>query len=286
MPARIRPSILLRIVGAAAVALVAVALVAGVALHLVVGGSAGAGAPGPRPGVDGTSPTALSGRKVVLDPGHNGGNGAAAGSINRRVPAGGFDKECDTVGAETDSGYPEHAFTFDVAGRAAAILRSRGASVILTRDNDSGVGPCIDERARIGNRTSADAVVSIHADGGPADGRGFHVIAPALSPDRANAPILAPSARLAAMVRSAFGRATGQPLADYLGEDGMTIRSDLGGLNLSRVPKVFLECGNMRNRTDAAELADPAWRARAAAGLVDGITSFLLGDEASSPGPG
>jgi N-acetylmuramoyl-L-alanine amidase len=109
------------------------------------------------------------------------------------------------------------------------------------------------------------------------------VIAPALSPDKANAPILPASERLADILRSAFGEATGQPLADYLGAEGMTIRSDLGGLNLSRVPKVFLECANMRNPTDAAEIIDPNWRQRAATGLADGITAFLTGITAPPP---
>jgi N-acetylmuramoyl-L-alanine amidase len=37
---------------------------------------------------------------------------------------------------------------------------------------------------------------------------------------------------------------------------GLISRSDLGGLNLSHVPKVFIECGNMRNATDEAMLRD------------------------------
>ena len=34
-------------------------------------------------------------------------------------------------------------------------------------------------------------------------------------------------------------------------------RSDLGGLNLSTVPKIFIECGNMRNADEAAKFQDP-----------------------------
>ncbi|WP_051102344.1 N-acetylmuramoyl-L-alanine amidase [Parafrankia elaeagni] len=219
---------------------------------------------------------ALAGRTVVIDPGHNGGNSANPTAINRLVDAGGFRKECDAVGAETTDGYAEHAFTFDVAVRAAEELRARGATVILTRTDDQSVGPCVDERARIGNDAGADAVVSVHADGGPPQGSGFHVIAPAASPDGGNGGILPASGRLADLLREAFGSATGQPPADYLGEDGITVRADLAGLNLSRVPKVFLECGNMRNPGDAARISDPAWRQRAAAGLVQGIAAFLV----------
>ena len=55
---------------------------------------------------------------VVLDPGHNLNNSS---SINQIVNAGnGVFKACDTTGTATNGGYPEHAFTWDVANRAAA----------------------------------------------------------------------------------------------------------------------------------------------------------------------
>ncbi|MBL7494516.1 N-acetylmuramoyl-L-alanine amidase [Frankia sp. AgB1.9] len=226
--------------------------------------------PVPLPSVD------ARGRVVVIDPGHDGGNGAAPAQINRKVDAGGFLKECDTVGAETDAGYPEHAFTFDVATRAAALLRARGVTVVLTRDDDTGVGPCVDARARAGAAAHADVSVSIHADGGPPGGSGFHVIAPNRAPDGVNEGILAASARLATGLRDAYEAATGERPANYLAnQEGIVDRSDLGGLNLSTVPKVFIECANMRNAVDAARVSDPVWRQRAAEGIVAGILRYL-----------
>jgi N-acetylmuramoyl-L-alanine amidase len=55
------------------------------------------------------------------------------------------------------------------------------------------------------------------------------------------------------------------------------VRTDLGGLNLSTVPKVFIECANMRNAADAARVTSPAFRQRAAVGIAAGITAFLRG---------
>jgi N-acetylmuramoyl-L-alanine amidase len=217
----------------------------------------------------------LAGRTVVIDPGHNGGNANAPAIINRQVDAGGFRKACDTAGTQTDDGYPEYAFALDVANRAAARLRLAGARVILTRTNSGGVGPCVNERAAIGNAAHANAAISIHADGGPAGGSGFHVIAPALAPDRGNAAILAPSEQLALDVRSAFARATGEHFADYIAKQGLIARNDLGGLNRSRVPKVFIECANMRNAADALHVKGPAWRQRAAVGVAAGIEKYL-----------
>src|SRR5206468_11421385 len=122
----------------------------------------------------------LAGKVIAIDPGHNGGNASHPNEINRQVDAGGFQKSCDTTGTATNAGYAEAAYTFDVATRLAAGLRAAGATVVLTRDSNTGVGPCIDERAAVGNRAQADAAVSVHADGGPSGGRGFHVIEPAL----------------------------------------------------------------------------------------------------------
>ncbi|HEY7938593.1 MAG TPA: N-acetylmuramoyl-L-alanine amidase, partial [Acidimicrobiales bacterium] len=163
-------------------------------------------APTSAPGTTAAAPLVAggaSGRVVVLDPGHDGGNASHPAEIDRQVPAGGFTKACDTTGTQTAGGYPEHAFTFDVALRVATLLRGQGLTVVLTRPDDAGVGPCVDERAAIGNRAGAAAVVSIHADGGPADGRGFHVLEPVGGPG-AVAAIVAPSARLGLDLRDAF----------------------------------------------------------------------------------
>jgi N-acetylmuramoyl-L-alanine amidase len=216
----------------------------------------------------------LRGRTVAIDPGHNGGNARHAAEISRLVDAGTLRKACDTVGSQTSSGYSEAAHNLDVALRLAAVLRRAGARVVLTRRTNTGWGPCITRRAAIGNRAGADAAISIHADGGPAGGRGFHVIYPTpvhgLTDD-----IAAASYRLALAVRRAYSAGSGLPYATYTGRAGLSRRSDLGGLNLSDVPKVFLEAGNMRNRADARLLSSPAFRQREAHGIARGLAAFL-----------
>jgi N-acetylmuramoyl-L-alanine amidase len=220
-------------------------------------------------------PGDLAGRTVVLDPGHNGGNAAHPEIINRQVAIGGGRyKACNTTGTATRSGYTEARFTLSVARSAARILRREGAEVVLTRRDNRGVGPCIDRRARIGNRAHADAVVSIHADGGPAGGRGFHVIRPSwiegLTDD-----IHDESRRLGRALRRSYEERTGLPRATYLGGNGLVARSDLGGLRLSNVPAVFIETANMRNASDAARVRSPRFRRRIARGIADGVRRYL-----------
>jgi N-acetylmuramoyl-L-alanine amidase len=221
-----------------------------------------------------TAPDALAGTVIVLDPGHNEGNARHTAEINQPVDIGNGTKACDTTGTATNDGYTEAAYNTDVAARVAAVLRGRGVTVVLTRDASTPWGPCINERAAIGNEAHAAAAISIHADGGPADGRGFHVIEPLLVAGH-NDGIIEPSKQLALDVRDAFHAATGLPFSTYLGHDGIDARNDLGGLNLSTVPKVFIETANMRNATDAGLLEDPAFRQRIATGIADGLINFV-----------
>ena len=46
----------------------------------------------------------LNGKVILIDPGHNGGNFAAASVINRLIWNGRESETCDTTGAETDAG--------------------------------------------------------------------------------------------------------------------------------------------------------------------------------------
>ncbi|GKQ34147.1 N-acetylmuramoyl-L-alanine amidase [Streptomyces sp. A012304] len=250
--------------------------------------SAGAGRD-EKPGADGSpAPSAsapagsgpLAGKVVVIDPGHNPTNYRHTAEINRKVDIGTNLKECDTTGTSTNDGYTEAAFTLDVAHRLRALLQRQGATVRLTQDADRPFGPCVDERARIGNAAHADAVVSVHADGAGAGQRGFHVILP--GEVRAGAAdtraIVGPSRELGERIATDFARVTGSAPSDYVGDgSGLVTREDLGGLNLSTVPKVFVECGNMRDSKDAALLTSGAWRQKAAQGMSEGIVSFLRG---------
>jgi N-acetylmuramoyl-L-alanine amidase len=135
--------------------------------------------------------------------------------------------------------------------------------VVLTRTDNSGWGPCIDERAAIANRAGADVALSIHGDGGPSSGRGFHVIYPPSLPGLTD-DIAAASRRLALDVRAAYAQGTGVPYATYIGVDGLDERRDLGGLNLS-------------DATDARLIEDPAFRDRVARALMVGIRAFVDG---------
>jgi N-acetylmuramoyl-L-alanine amidase len=215
----------------------------------------------------------LSGTVIGIDPGHNGRNYTDPSFINHLIWNGREMETCDTTGTETDAGYTEAQFNWNVASYLRADLVADGAKVVLTRDNNDGIGPCVNTRARILNRAHVNVAVDIHADGGPASGRGFTVLEPVA--DDVNSKVVAPSDRFARVLRSSFESETGMPLSTYDGVDGLQPRDDLAGLNLTTVPKVLIECGNMRNAVDAKLLVTSGFQKRAAAAIAAAMIKFL-----------
>ena len=77
------------------------------------------------------------------------------------------------------------------------------------------------------------------------------------------------------MVRARL-RSLGIPVAKYTaGGDGLDIRSDLGTLNLSDIPTVMVELGNMRSRVDARRMTSRHGRDVYARALAAAAYRFL-----------
>jgi N-acetylmuramoyl-L-alanine amidase len=229
--------------------------------------------PRPPPTSTPTTSAAVTGKVVVLDAGHNGGNASHVAEINKLVPAGrGETKPCNTTGTSTNAGYPEHAFTFDVTQRVGAALTAKGVKVVYTRTDDKGVGPCVDKRAATGNAANVSAVISIHGDGSTSAGaHGFHV---AYSSPPLNAQQGEPSMSLAKTLRDGM-RSAGFTSANYIGKDGLSARADLAGLNLATRPSALIECGNMRNAAEAAAMSSAEGRQGYASAIAAAIEAYL-----------
>ena len=234
------------------------------AIVLLVGGGLLAG-PAPQARAD------LVGKTIVLDAGH----GASADEpLTRQVPNGrGGTKDCQTTGTSTNDGFPEHTFTWDVVSKIRDGLAQLGATVVLTRTDDTGPAPCVDARAATANAVHPAAIVSIHGDGGPASGHGFHVnySSPPLNDAQSGGAM-----RLANVMRDQLA-ASGVAESTYIGSAGLYGRADLAGLNLAEYPAVLIELGNMRNADDAARMTSPQGQADYAAAVVKGLTAYLGG---------
>ncbi|MCZ0728851.1 Rv3717 family N-acetylmuramoyl-L-alanine amidase [Mycolicibacterium iranicum] len=214
------------------------------------------------------APSNIAGKIVFLDPGHQG----SMEGLSRQVPTGrGGTKDCQASGTSTEDGLAEHTFAWDTTLRIRQALTALGVRTAMSRGDDTGPGPCVDERAAMANSIRPNAVVSIHADGGPPTGRGFHVL---YSSPPLNAAQAGPSVQFARIMRDQLA-GSGIPPATYIGTSGLNPRQDIAGLNLAQYPSILVELGNMKSPVDSALMKTPEGRQKYADAVVRGIVAFL-----------
>lgn len=234
---------------------------------------------GPSEDPDAVAAGGLKGLKIVLDPGHNGGNAAAWQQIGANVPDGrGGQKPCNTTGTATADGYTEHEFNWKIANALKTKLEAEGATVFLTRDSDAGVGPCVDARGQFAQKVGADVMVSLHANGTTDTAQhGFFVM---ISEPPLNEAQKQPSSDLATKMVKALQEGGFVPQSGGSISSGVWKRSDLATLNFSEVPAAMVELGEMRNPADAALMKSDTGQERYAQSLFDGLKAWA---EASRP---
>ena len=216
----------------------------------------------------------LAGKTIVVDPGHN-GLYKKLFNTKRVSMGGGKKKACNTSGT-AGKGLSEHAYNWAQAKLLKKELEKRGATVLLTRKNDSGLGPCVNLRAKLANDAKADLMISIHADGSHSrKARGFHII---ISKAMAGGSKLEKRSRqLALHARTALGRLTKMPRSTYIGRGtALSPRSDIATLNLlKRTPGIMLEMGNMRHSRDLKLMKSATFRKQAAKALAEAAVKTL-----------
>jgi N-acetylmuramoyl-L-alanine amidase len=224
------------------------------------------------------APAAHAGRKViVIDPGH-----------------GGLDS--GTIGV---NGLMEKDLALAEGLRLAAVLRARGYSVFMTRDNDSFIP--LRQRVSIGRSHKADLFIALHADSNPdplvtgtsiytlSDGRSDREAAALARRENQSdiiagvdlsgennpvAPILInlaqrdtinKSSQFATNALSELGQVT-----DILARSPHRSAS-LAVLVAPDVPAVLIELGYLSNDSDARQMNTDAWRARVAGAIADAV---------------
>jgi N-acetylmuramoyl-L-alanine amidase len=192
----------------------------------------------------------LAGKVVVLDP--------ALGGIDRGVSA---------------NGLHEDDVAFDVATRTAARLRTIGVEPVLTRNEFDG--PDQVTRAARAEQAGADVVLSIHCDG-LASPRAAGVATFFWGDERVGARS-STGERLASLAQREIVARTG--MADL-----RTHACTFDILRVTKMPAVQIELGYLTNPSDAARLADPAFRDLVAEALVVAIQRLYLGEEDATTG--
>ena len=187
----------------------------------------------------------LSGRTVVLDPGHGGGNTGAAAN-----------------------GLVESDLVMDLARRIEGRLTAIGVSVVYTRTEQTC--PSEEERAAIANHAGADLLLSLHADShDAADASGVATFF--FGRDRTTS-WSAIGEHLADLVLREIVARTGLANCRSHGRSWSLLQQ-------TTMPAVRIEAGYLSHPADAARLADPAFRDTLAEAVVVSLQRLYLGDD-------
>lgn len=203
------------------------------------------------------APPPLAGKVIAIDPGHGGPDpGAVVGDVLEKTVA------------------------LAVAGRLAELLAAGGATVVLTRTDDSdlsGMAPGaagrrradLQARARHVATTGAQILVSIHANKFPSPrwsgAQTFYD--PQGHPD---------GARLATAIQAELRRLT--PTR----RQAATIEQLV--LNSVPVPAATVEVGFLSNPDEARRLTDPQYQQQVAVAIYVGVVRYLADLERQGPG--
>ena len=209
-----------------------------------------------------------SGRKVAIDPGHQ-GPGADTGGTEPLGP--GSEEMKDKFASGTQgvyTGVPEYKLTLAVSMQLQEELRNRGYEVIMTReDNDTAVSNV--ERAQIAAKNGAQILVRIHADGsGDNSANGAMTMIPSAENPYVG-QLHEESSRLGEEIINAYCQATG------IKNNGVRLYDNMTGINWSTVPVTILEMGFMTNQSDDERMQDPEMQKNMVQGIADGIDAYF-----------
>lgn len=218
-------------------------------------------APGPA-----ASPSVLTGKVIVIDPGHAASPDPGMEPIG---PGSSQMKVKDPGGTSgVSSGVREADVNLAISTYLKSELEAEGARVVMTREGDTFSGGNR-ERAQMANNAGAALLIRIHCDGATNPGtHGASTLYPA-SVTGWTDDIYEPSRRAAAAVQSS--------LAVNLGaaDNGTVERSDMTGFNWSDVPVILVEVGFMTNPDEDRKLNTPGYQRQAARAMMLGIRDFL-----------
>lgn len=230
----------------------------------------------------------LDGKVIAIDPGHSGKYDTAVLYRTTVTYFGAGRRPCQNAGSTAlDKKTTEAELTWDVASRVVPILRARGATVLLTRPDNEGYGPCNDERAQIANRGGANLLISIHADGNDLPtNRGFFV---EYSENMVGgAQVVGESKAAASTLVTAVASHSTIPISNYAGagHGTMTNSHTLGVLNTMQTgPAVLIEMGNIVQTPDWSILSTEEGRQAFAEGVAAGAGDILLTPTSDSATP-
>ncbi|MDY7224138.1 peptidoglycan-binding protein [Halalkalibacterium halodurans] len=175
---------------------------------------------------------ALSGRTIVVDPGHGGSDpGAIANGLQEKVVA------------------------LDISKRLETKLKAQGATVIMTRSTD--VYPSLTDRVNIANSSGADAFISIHLN--------------AATSTSANGTETYWNSAHAATSSRSLATNIQQELVRAINTNNRGVKeANFQVIRDTRIPSVLVEVGFLTNPTEANRMKSASFLDSAAEGILNG----------------
>ncbi|MZP28239.1 SH3 domain-containing protein [Heliobacterium undosum] len=208
------------------------------------------------PGTASTRPVAalLSGKTIVIDPGH--------GNVNVKW-------NVIDDGAKGSNGTREKDITLDVGRRLADILKARGVNVILTRTADQVIRSDNDLKFRAdkANNAKADLYVSIHCDSHTVPETGGTTTYYFYKDDESRQGE-GMRMRMAGMVQQSLVAALGRRDIGIKGANFAVLRE-------TTMPAVLVEMMFISNPEEEKLLNQEAVRTKAATAIADGLQRFF-----------
>lgn len=194
----------------------------------------------------------LRGSKIVIDPGH------------------GISPESPDPGAIGPTGVQEKDVNLAISQKLATLLRNAGADVYLTRNGET-TPYNLAGRAYYANDLGADLFLSIHANASLSpntSGTSTYFYAP---PGTDLGQQREERQRLATAIQGALVAAIDRKNLGVLEANFSVLRN-------TAMPSVLVETAFISNPTEEKLLADPAFQAKAAEGIFNGIRAYFAGN--------
>jgi N-acetylmuramoyl-L-alanine amidase len=206
----------------------------------------------------------LSGKTICIDAGH----GLTKKKYNEKIAPTSTKTKPAFVSGTKGAKYTEEQLNLIVALKLQKALEELGARIVMTRETHETTLSNID-RAKLANESKADIMIRIHADAGPsASVAGMSVLVPGPEYQK-NPGVVQKSKTLGEMILKNCVAETGAK------NRGITVHSDMTGLNWPEMPVIILEMGFMTNKQEDALLSTPAYQDKIVAGIEKGVLEYF-----------
>lgn len=213
-------------------------------------------------------PVAGNGRKVAIDPGHQGYH-VDMSDIEPLGPGSQEMKAKATSGTEGRfTGIPEYELNLSISGQLRQELENRGYEVMLTRqDNDTAISNR--ERALLAAEFGADIYIRIHANGSDDAGTNGALTMVPSSGNPYVSHLHDKSQALGEAVINAYCQSCG------IQNLGVQLSDNMTGINWSQMPVIILEMGFMTNESDDTNMQNADFQILMVQGIANGIDQYF-----------